>query len=576
MSSTFIDAKSNETNLIAHIEKISKREAVKLTLDGVVEQHVKGDLNSAKQLFLKAAALDSLYSPPRYYLSSIYALQSADSSLIYARKAYELDTLNRWYAKRYAFLELNAGSASRALEIYENLISSSDADLETFQQKSMAHQRKGDFIGAIEVLDSALSRFGFNPSIGAMKMEIYAKRLGDNQKAEEVAQQLLQNSGESVDMRLGIASLLFSSGLDSLALSEVEDIIEIDTTDIRPRLLLIEWFDSKGNYPALFAQTKHIMEHDALEEDYKVNIFESFTSDVNFYATYYLNISELATTLWRKYPNSDRVLKLYTSNLMAGGMVELVADIYQELVSRQECPKYEHFIGLIDIETYLKRPDRVKKTIRNAVKCFPDSVELYPTVGYAYHYAGMLEDAVDGYKWAMRYIKGDDKMVSTLWGGVGDCYQTLAQQSSKIKEQRGFVSKSYLAYEKALSFNKENSLTLNNYAYALTQFEPTPESIAKALAMSTRANALSENNASYIDTQGEILFLMGNLQQAKTLLQQAITLDGNNQEILFHYAEVLAALGEKFLAEVYFERAQAAGFPEEIIKTKIDELKGAK
>ncbi len=163
-----------------------------------------------------------------------------------------------------------------------------------------------------------------------------------------------------------------------------------------------------------------------------------------------------------------------------------------------------------------------------------------------------------------------------MWGALGDCYQELAKRSDGGRVSRNYLKRCYQAYDKSIAINPLNSLTLNNYAYALTQYNPDEKGVAKALVMSTRANSLKENIPSYIDTQAYILFLMGNLQEAKTLLQQAVALEATNGDILFHYAEVLAALGEYFLSEVYFERALAAGYSAEAIELKIEELKQLK
>ncbi|MFR9648892.1 MAG: tetratricopeptide repeat protein [Rikenellaceae bacterium] len=571
---SIIGAEQELTELIP-TDSLKESRAVRLTLDGVVAQKIKGDLATAKELYLQAVNSDPLYSPPLYYLSNIYSSQSADTALYYAQRAYLLDSTNSWYARRYALLLLNTGSADMSMKLYDKLIEGDDADVDVYRQKAVAHRHSGDFEGAIEVLDSARSRFGFDPSTSLMQLEIYANNIKDYEKSQDIAQNIIQLWGEDIELRLAIASLYMSNGLDSLAKAEIERAQSLDTMNIQPKMMLIEWYDAKGDYPALFKVAREVVESDNLSVEYKAGLFESFIADRNFYSKFYMEINSVALSLWHKHPTSPVVLDIYTKHLAAGGMLDVISNIYSDLVYDNPTPEYDHIETLIDVEFFLKRPESVEKGVRYALSLYPDSLNLYPRVGNAYQFAGELPKAIDKLKWAIRNTKSDPVIQSTLWGAVGDCYQNIAQ-SSQGKARSSSAKQSFSAYEKSLKADKNNHLTLNNYAYALTQFNPSPESISKALVMSTRSNSIVENNASYIDTQGHILYLVGNYQQAKSTLQQAMALDSTNSEILLHYAEVLVALGEYFLADVYFDRAAAAGYPQEIIEEKKSEMERLK
>ncbi len=491
-------------------DSLPENRAISLTLKGVVEQSINSDLARAKELFLEAQSVDSLYAPPLFYLSGILSTQNRDSALVYAQKAYLLDSTNRWYTRQYARLSLlqnDSISTQQALYLFGKLIEDDAADVQTYYSMSRAQQQAGKPLAAIETLDSAQVRFGFNPLIWSTQLEIYAQ---------------------------------------------------------------------SEDYPALFKHTKSLFEGDKVGEDEKVAIFDSFIADRAFYSAYFVDINSLATTLWQLHPNSQRVLDSYTKHLVAGGMVESVADIYRELIFERGEATYLNLTTLIDVESYLKRPESVEQTVKMAAKLYPDSLNLYPLIGYAYIQAEQRERAIEGFKWGVRQVKDNSNMLSILWSGVGDCYQNLVDGDMSERSRGRLYRKSFAAYQKALEANGDNALTLNNYAYALTQFNPTREDVSKALIMSTRANSLEANNASYLDTQGHILFLIGNYKEAKNLLQQALSLNNSNPEIMLHYAEVLTALGEWFLAEVYFERAEAAGYPQTIIAAKLAELEQLK
>lgn len=113
---------------------------------------------------------------------------------------------------------------------------------------------------------------------------------------------------------------------------------------------------------------------------------------------------------------------------------------------------------------------------------------------------------------------------STLYCMLGDLYYKQG------KPEEGFEE-----YEKSLYFFPDNALTLNNYAYFLSEEE---RDLEKAKKMSHRALELSENNPTYLDTYAWILYKMGDYHEAKEYIDLALELaeqqGDDNQEYLEH------------------------------------------
>ena len=60
-------------------------------------------------------------------------------------------------------------------------------------------------------------------------------------------------------------------------------------------------------------------------------------------------------------------------------------------------------------------------------------------------------------------------------------------------------------------------------------------------------------------------------------MMQAISLDSSNDDtLLLHYAEILAADGSEFMAEMYYKRAMEAGGNKEYINQRLEALKNKK
>ena len=103
---------------------------------------------------------------------------------------------------------------------------------------------------------------------------------------------------------------------------------------------------------------------------------------------------------------------------------------------------------------------------------------------------------------------------------------------------------------------------LNNYAYYLSE---EGKRLKKALAMSKKTVEAEPDNATYLDTYGWILHLLGKDKDAKPVFKHAMLYGGKDSAVqLDHYAEVLYALGEYDLAQVYWSQAKAKNTEGEI------------
>ena len=74
--------------------------------------------------------------------------------------------------------------------------------------------------------------------------------------------------------------------------------------------------------------------------------------------------------------------------------------------------------------------------------------------------------------------------------------------------------------------------------------------------MSRKTIDAEPDNATYLDTFGWILYLMGRPEEAKPHFKHAMLYGGKESAVILdHYAEVLFALGEYDLAMVYWNNA---------------------
>lgn len=74
-----------------------------------------------------------------------------------------------------------------------------------------------------------------------------------------------------------------------------------------------------------------------------------------------------------------------------------------------------------------------------------------------------------------------------------------------------------------------------------------------------------------------VLFKLGRVDEARKIMQQAVALDAQESAaLLVHYGDILKALGENFMAEIYWRKALEKGYDAGRIERRITESKAKK
>lgn len=143
----------------------------------------------------------------------------------------------------------------------------------------------------------------------------------------------------------------------------------------------------------------------------------------------------------------------------------------------------------------------------------------------------------EGRKEARNELPYDElQWVSSLYCMLGDSYY-----------KQGSAEKGFEEYELSLYFMPDNPLTLNNYAYFLSEED---KDLEKAAKMSRQALEMSPENATYLDTYAWILYKMGDYDGAMEYMKKATELAEQQGDENEEYKTHLEAI-EKAYAEMH-------------------------
>lgn len=553
--------------------------------EGIRQLHILEDSTAAQQAFQRALLLDSEYGPAHYKLAEITLNDRGnDKALNHARRAYESDTANKFYLTLYARAQVLGRQLNEALKSFHRLTQIDRHNPDNYRMTALLEEQAGNRPAAIALLDSAEVLFGRNPLLGGLKRRMLLQD-GQHERALTEALEQIESAPYEAENHLTLGDIYHHTGKDSLALSAYQRALELDSTHLETLLTLADFHNHRRDYGSYFEVMPLIFRHPDFPLQDKISSFNRYTSDIRFYREFFPQLGTLARTLILNYPKVPEVVELYTRYLIASGDVEQALSLYK-LRLGDEPPRLEYYTMVVDMESYLDRPDSAEHYLRLAIERFPKNPALHLQRGHlATLHGNHFDEAEEAYQQALS-LADNDSLRSQIWGYIGDSYQRRSQgdlvsfeelfegPKPANKQWRKWLKRCYAAYDKALQLNRDNIYVLNNYAYFLSL---EGRDLERALEMSSRVVALTDNEPTYLDTHAWVLYRLGRLDEAKKLLQQAVSLDGRRSPALqLHYGDVLAALGEYFMAEIYWKRALENGYNPAAIERRITELKQKK
>ena len=555
--------------------------------DALKQTAIHRDTAAARKAYMEVLELDSTYAPALYQFAQQELREPGrePQALEYARKAYEQDTMSGWYTDVYARSLVLNNRYDDALPIYRRLMRMEPNNADNYRILAMIYNQRKQPYSAISILDSADMRFGKNPYLSNMKRHLLIST-GQMERAIEEAQESVDAAPYEVENVVSLAETYAAAKKDSLARATFERALEMDSTNVQALGLYADFCSQQRDTKGYLGALQRLYALDGFPLERKIQLFENLTKDRKFYGQNYFALGAMATAMAMRHPDDKRVVDIYGDHLLAGGEVE-AALAHFKLHLKDEPPQMDYYMAVIDLEDYLARPDSVDVYVQQAVKLFPDDPALYIRKANRQYIKGDLHGSVATFEQALE-IAPTDSLKGQIWGYIGDTYHAMVERldAGAKADTTGFklrinkkkaTQQRNKSYETSLALYENNAMTLNNYAYFISEETDDAELLEKAMKMSAKAIYLEKGNSTYLDTFAWILYKLGRYEQARKHMRQALSLDRTESaELPLHYGDILFALNERFMAETYWKKALDMGADKEAIELRLAIPKQAK
>ena len=276
-------------------------------------------------------------------------------------------------------------------------------------------------------------------------------------------------------------------------------------------------------------------------------------------ATVVKDATDLIQIAVKIHPNDQKLMILYGDVWYQQGNLTGAKEQYQAVLKISE-QVYAAWEKLLAIQTVMGQYTEAIKTGEDALAIYPNQAILYYYRAFALHRNGQNAEAGIEIKSALM-LDGEDAKLKAM---------IFALQAEVLIDQQK-LKEADAAFDKSISLEPNNYLTLSNYAYYLALRN---HDLSKAESLAAKAATALPKNASIADTYAFVLFKLEKYELAKTWIERALqNNEASNPVYLEHYGDILFVKGEKELALVQWQKAKREGNDSEKLTKKLNEKK---
>lgn len=525
-----------------------------LYYDGLI-QKIQGNYDDALGYFKQCLRINPSSADADFEVSQIFKYnKQPDSSLVYIKRAVAYDPDNIWYGYFYAQNLQQLGHYKEEVKVYDELVKRNPKNTDLYYKLALAQLQDNEYKEALVTYSKMEEKTGpLDEDLVMDRIEIMEKTK-DYAKAEEEIKKLIKRDSTTAQYYDMLGNLYDLEGKHDRAFEVYQKMENDYPHDPMVHLSLADYYKTGNQDKKAFDELQKAFREPSLDIDTKIRIIlalNTFTSSDSIF--------DEALTLSREMvaadPTEPRAHAIYGELLQHNNNLPEAREQYRSAVG-EDSSKYTYWKSLIDIDVVLNDVKALQVETQKSLNLFPDNAQLYYYNGIANMQMKDYSDALHSFKSGVFYVTNDSSLMELFYQSLGDVNYYLKRYAASDS-----------SYNEALVINPNNDYVLNNYSYFLSIRDTNLDLAAK---MSKKSNGLVQNNNSYEDTYGWILYMSGKYQDAKEWEYKAIT-DGGEKDatILEHYGDVLFKLGDKDSAVDYWSKAKNAGAGSELLDREI-------
>lgn len=531
--------------------------AVKNLFFAGLREKLNENYGKASESFNKVLSLDPNNAAVYYEIASLnYRQNKLSEAELSIKKSVALDPDNVWYWKLLAELYKRKGDMQGLIVVFDQMIRLSPDNDAYYFDKSNAYLLMGKTEEALKGYDVLERKFGASRALTQARQR--ATVGGDQSPSKQEVDKILSENQDDVKGLLEMAGSLMEKGQHDAALILLKKAKGLEPDNYEVDLVLADYYkSSKQNADAVMA-LRTAFSNQEMPVERKMKIIMMLAGGTKN-AQRIQEASDLAKITVQSDASNPKPKALYGDVLYQQGDLQGALEQYLAVlkITDELYPVWEQ---VLNIQTSLGLYKEAVKTGDAALVVYPNQAILYYYIAFALHRSDQNTQALSNIKTALQ-LDGDNKELQAL---------ILALQGEILIDDQQF-QQANISFDKAVGLSPDNYLILNNYAYYLALRN---QHLDKAEALSSKAAEALPGNSSMADTYALVLFKRAKYDLAKLWIEKALKNTGAKNGIyLEHYGDILFLMGDKDQAVQQWQKARDAGNDGETLKRKINEKK---
>ncbi|MCK9210463.1 MAG: tetratricopeptide repeat protein [Ignavibacteriaceae bacterium] len=534
----------------------AKRKALDLFLNGT-NADAKGNYAAAILEYQEAVLLDP--SAGIYYViaKDYFFLNKLSFALQNISKAVALEADNIEYLMLQEEIFSAAKQDDEAIVVLEKIISLDSTNINAYYKLARLYEPNKPK-QAIEVYQKVTKLIGNEWTVLTRVADLY-ERLGDNEKAVKTLESLSEIDPANKELQKVIVDFYLRTKNYEKALLQVDDVLRSYPDDLEARETKARIYVQQDSLVKASKEYQFILEQKNVPLETKISIGASYFQNSFKDSTLLPIAKKLFMTIDKD--TTDWQVKLHLGAIATVEKNDSLATSYYNIVIELAPWHPEGWIRLGGLYFDNKKYSETVKILSTAIIKFPEDFTINLLLGVAFaqlndhdsakiYLSKAVElngndiNALSSYGYTLSQLKENDKAVSIINKAIklDPANVDLLGTLGLIYDGQEAWTECDSVYSLALKNSPDNALINNNYAYSLSK---RAVRLDEALAMAKIAITAEPKNSSYLDTIGWVYFQLGDYENAKKYIEEALQAGGEKAVILEHFGDVLFKLGKK-------------------------------
>jgi tetratricopeptide (TPR) repeat protein len=522
------------------------------------------DYAKALLYFLRANELNPANSAIAYKIAEVLIKSGKDEDFkkaeVYIEQALRLEKKNKYYYLLASNIYNSLGQFGKSTQVLEALTKEIPETEEYLYELASIYQFDKKDEEAIRAYNRAEAALGINEVSSLQKQRIFLESGRVNEAIRE-GEKLIEAFPDEERYVMAFAELLGTNKQLPRAIAYLENHLLQHPQSSSAKMLLGGLYRDGGQEKKSKEVLLNLFSDPQAALSSKLIVLGTYNATIVQNKAKGINEAELESFVIELFNKVESTDPNNANVNMVGGDLFLTLDRKQE--SRDRYSKaiqlgaqgFEVWQNLLFLETQAQLYDSVILHAEQAVESFPNHGMVYYFNGYAHLRKKEFAPAVQQLEQAKKLFASDQAQVAEINGMLGDAYQALKQ-----------YDKSASAYDEALAFNPMNDIILNNFSYYLSLRKADLE---KAEKMSSLLIKHHPDNIAYLDTHAWVLYNREKYKEAKKVMERALTLEKPTAVNFEHYGDILYKLGNVDEAVVQWRKAKAMDSRNQEVERKI-------